>query len=95
MKELFHMRVEQEDLKNWKAAAEGDGVSLSAWIRRRCEPSLPGLPTGQADKTPTEAPAKESLSSLVLRNLRQQKTCPHGKPKGYNCGFCGGLAKIE
>jgi hypothetical protein len=83
MKELFHMRVEQEDLKNWKAAAEGDGVSLSAWIRKRCEPLVP-------------AP-QESLLTLTLRGIERQnkRTCPHGKPKGWNCGLCGGLAKIE
>jgi hypothetical protein len=23
------------------------------------------------------------------------KTCPHGKEKGWNCGLCGGLAKVS
>jgi hypothetical protein len=36
MKVLFHMRIEEEDLKRWRAAAVFAKVTLSEWIRGRC-----------------------------------------------------------
>lgn len=38
---------------------------------------------------------KVSVETQAVVPKKVAKTCPHGKPKGYNCGLCGGLAKVE
>jgi predicted DNA binding CopG/RHH family protein len=36
MSERVEIRVPREDLKRWRVAASARGLSLSEWIRRRC-----------------------------------------------------------
>ena len=78
-------RIEKIDLDWWEAKAKRDGLSLSEWIRRRCN----------ADETPLLS--KERVDEILVKDPTRQKakTCSHGKTKGFHCWQCGGLAKVE
>lgn len=37
---LFNVRVSLQELEVWRAAAAGEGVSVSEWVRGRCAGSF-------------------------------------------------------
>jgi hypothetical protein len=42
-----------------------------------------------------EADAPVGETGKTDRPSKKSKTCPHGKPRGYHCGLCGGKAKVK
>lgn len=62
MKRLHTIKVGDEEWAVWKTAAVSEGLPVSAWIRKRCEPLLPG-------KTP------ESLLTLTRRAIDRLNEC--------------------
>lgn len=79
--ETFKLRVPTADLESWRARAGMEAKSLSAWIRGRCNAL-----TQEVTVVPTES---------VPTKHKTAKTCAHGYAKGYHCGLCGGVAKID
>jgi hypothetical protein len=47
---IFRMRVEESELDEWRTEADHDGLSVSQWIRERCNGAM-------ADVSGTETPA--------------------------------------
>lgn len=76
-------------------------VPLSTWFR---DLALQGPPSARYHLAEREeSPSKQPFIPSIEGNDEvqphwerpKQKTCTHGKGKGWNCGLCGGLAKIE
>ena len=87
---LRTIKVEDADWDSWKGMAREAGVSLSAWIRSRCNgPDMMGI---------SEAIVSKPSVAKVVREVEQivkGPQCEHGVPKGYHCWKCGGLAVIK
>jgi len=71
------------------ASAVAEGLSLSAWIRKRCNEEGEVLAKIIEKSSPRPPKPQEKASGKVV------KTCIHGKDKGFNCWQCGGLAVIN
>ena len=84
--------------REWVEGECGD-VALSRWCHRKI---FAGMKIGEVHgvsgvregiKVPA-AEGREPTSGGVSKPTRAVPTCAHGKAKGYNCGLCGGLAKV-
>ena len=99
-KKLFTMKVEEEELAEWKAKAGTQ--SLAAWIKERCSGEDSRVPDVPRE---AEVPASRRRKSVTrgiegLPVVGEQPTgseegpkCRHGIGKGYHCWQCGGLAQ--
>ena len=80
---MVQIRVTEEEKREWQKAAEGDGVSLAAWIREALKWELPvkheGI--GILRKRPAE-PAFILPGDPLLRALRKRE-----KPKVSDVRF--------
>jgi len=86
-------RFEVSDVMTWRESAENTGISLSEWIRRRCNVS-------KIDCQPVTAPDVASKEIAVTQETASartsgQKSCKHGVAKGWRCWQCKGIAIIE
>lgn len=78
---LVNVSEGQKEL--WVAAAHDERVSLSEWIRRRCDD---GLGSGGV------ARAADSASPVVAAAappVPSSRKCPADTPKGTRCKLCG------
>jgi len=72
-------------------------MSLSAWVRERCNGNAQALlpPGAIVDTNNPQNPSQGDFEAAVTEQVQKaKKTCPHGTAKGYRCWVCGGLAKI-
>jgi hypothetical protein len=89
MKTQWNMRIEQEELDSWKAAAKEDGMLVTEWIRQLCNAEL-------AQAVPDHSILEKGVVTEKVENApKPKKTCKHGKEKGYHCWQCGGVAQVE
>jgi uncharacterized protein (DUF1778 family) len=73
--ERVEIRVKPEDLKRWKATADAEGMTLSDWIRHRCN-------TGAVDQELIDAVAKKlEERRLTLLDRVSPALWPHFAPE--------------
>jgi len=77
---LRTIKVEDVDWQHWKDQAHEAGITLSAWIRDRCN---------------GEVKLKLPSSVVIEKEVKLGPRCDHGVAKGYHCWQCGGLAVIK
>lgn len=80
---IFTVRLTDQEFNRWKSESAAAGISMGLWVRNKCAAKL-GL--RDIDGEETRVASSERLP---------QKTCKHGRGKGYNCGLCGGMAVME
>ena len=83
------IRIDKGELEAWMASAVAEGLSLSAWIRKRCNEEGEVLAKITEKSSPRPPKAQEPAPRKAV------KKCVHGTEKGYNCWQCGGLAVIN
>lgn len=106
----FLLKVDTDIYEAWKKQAIESGLSVSEWIRRKCNSDSVVAET--ADARSLQALAHSAYKGRVAgvagnaQPVRTQpsegsspsratKKCKHGTLKGWNCWQCGGLAVIE
>ena len=78
---LVTLRVEQKEFEGWKLTADGEGITLSEWLRARLrEGGDRGRRKPEKPHSPVLAPP--SLSPDV------GKKCSHGIEEGLWCRQC-------
>lgn len=93
----IELRIADEEKANWSKLADASGVSLSEWIRDRCngaEPRRAGVGTGSTLLARQCAELANDSAEMPTAPTKS-KTCPHGTPKGDHCWQCGGKAVAE
>lgn len=95
------IRVDAGDLEAWRAEAGKAGMSLSAWMRERCNGGADKNVSGNRDVRVARRRADKAagiprvVEEVVERVAKKVKTCVHGKERGWNCWQCGGVARVE
>ena len=94
---LVTLRVAQKDFDGWKLSADGEGVSLSEWLRTRLKEgggrgrTKPGKPHSPVLAPPSLSPdvGKKPLRSPGHAGyVIKIKKCPHGIEEGMWCREC-------
>ena len=104
----WKLRVSEQELSEWKAAAAEEGMLLSEWIREVCNgeiqasPKSDGLPDVRKDGgiRVSERGVDSGVGVEVpVPNADKARkpvaTCKHGTEKGWRCWQCGGKAVVE
>ena len=85
MKAPLTIRAEVQDLAKWQERAEKAGLSLSEWIRRKCNDTvMHEVVREKVVRGPKEVPLAERGTGLF---------CRHGIAFGKVCFGCAGYAK--
>ena len=99
----IQIRVDAHDLGEWQKRASGEGKSLSEWMRERCNqdredmPRLPEVRVGRrsvVSRLPVAGGAEAAAECVPVEEHPKVASCKHGRPRGFNCWQCGGLAKV-
>ena len=85
----INLRIDKDELAEWLQRAMAEDLSLSAWIRKRCNEEGEVLAKIIEKSSPRPPETQEPASRKAV------KKCVHGTEKGYNCWQCGGLAVIN
>jgi hypothetical protein len=78
----WKLRLEESELADWKAMAALEGITLSEWVRRRCNGDEPV--TRAVELKPPSKPVEA---------VKAVSGCAHGVAKGWRCTLCGGIVK--
>jgi hypothetical protein len=73
MKTALTIRVEKEDRKAWDASAKKEEVSISAWVRNRCNGRAQGL-REDLDEIKERLAKLERILGLVPARHRRAKS---------------------
>jgi hypothetical protein len=93
MKALL-LKIEEEIYIQWKARAKAEGLTLSAWIRSRCNEVAQVQRETVLPPSPVESRNEQLQKVRQNAQPRSKATCEHGTEKGYRCWQCRGIAKI-
>jgi hypothetical protein len=96
---LIQIRLPEDEKVAWKKAADREQVTLSEWIRERCngaEPRERALGTHQqaeqrgAVASSDDHPTAPTYSGGIAKARKDgDKYCPHGIIPGGRCARCG------
>lgn len=101
---MFRVRVTEAELAAWKAAAEREGVTVSAWLRSRVRVPPVGilekLPVVRAKKgTPVAAgpsvPPEPELEPELEPGPERCRRCGHARASHWIKGCLAGCACSE
>jgi hypothetical protein len=89
-------------MKRLKSESALAGVTLREYVigklgenGRPCNNHRAVVPESGGEVRRDEGRQPDAAGGVEKRPVRAGKHCPHGKEKGYHCGMCGGLAKVE
>jgi hypothetical protein len=68
---MVGVRVSDEDRAAWQAAADADGRTLSAWVKRRCNGEPTTEPVRAASSPPVTKPAANSERKSARKTTRR------------------------
>lgn len=100
--------VEAGDLNRLTAHARGEGKTVVEWARETLLGELengngdavrrgPAVRVGQrraVSRLPAAGGAETASECVPVEEHPKVASCQHGRPKGFNCWQCGGLAKV-
>ena len=104
-KKSLMLRVEPVDLAKWQECADNSGLTLSEWMRRRCNGEgwpiehdgvlrLRGNIHASDDGPESDKGSEQTATGHRERKPRKaEKTCPHGFLVGWRCTLCGGIVR--